>query len=107
MSSVSEWARRAYGELNKIAHPSNFEVMHAVLNFPDGNFSILPLRQPDTESALFRVHLWNCIDISRAAIELLALLMDIGSPSTNAAAVLEASLAVLGEALGKANQISE
>ena len=33
MSSVPDWARRAYGELNKIAHPSNLEEMHSVLSF--------------------------------------------------------------------------
>jgi hypothetical protein len=35
-------------------------------SFPDGRFSILPLRQPETESALFQVHVWNCIEMSRA-----------------------------------------
>jgi hypothetical protein len=106
MSSVPEWARRAYGELNKIAHPSNFEEMHSVLSFPDGNFSILPLRQPETEAALSRVHVWNCIEISRAAVELLALLIETRPTNPQADAALEASLTVLVTVLEKANRIS-
>jgi hypothetical protein len=106
VSFVPEWARRAYGELNKIAHPSNFEEMHSVLSFLNGDFSILPLRHPETESALYLVHVWNCIEISQTAVELLAILLDMRPAKPEAKTILEASLTVLSRVFEKANQIA-
>jgi hypothetical protein len=76
MPCLPEEGRRSYGELNKIAHPSNFEEMHYLLSVPAGGFSISPIHNERIESVFYQVHLWNCVQISRAATELLGLLID-------------------------------
>ena len=92
MSCLPESGRRSYGELNKIAHPSNFEEMRSVLGYPSGDFSVLPIHNEKTESALYQVHLWNSVEISRAATELLTLLINAWPTNREAEKGLEACI---------------
>jgi hypothetical protein len=92
LSGAPEWARRAYGELNKIAHPANLEELHSVVSAPDGRFSILPLRQHRTQQALYLVHAWNCTEMAGAVVQLLESLVNTRPPSAHAKVGLEACI---------------
>jgi len=105
MSRLPEGGCRPYGELNKIAHPSNLEEMHSVLSFPSGDFSILPIYNEKTESALHQVHAWNCVEISRAATELLASLIEVCPTNPGAETGLEACIATFEHLFQKVSLI--
>jgi len=98
---------RLYGELNKVAHPSSLDAMFSVLGSQKGSWSIFPLHNELTESALFHWHVWLCTEVARAAISLFSALIDAGPDAPEAKANLESciktfdSLCEIGKALGK------
>jgi hypothetical protein len=61
-------SQRHYGELNKVAHPSNLDALMSVISLPTGGLSILPVFVRTTAISLYKFHLWMCCEMVRLVL---------------------------------------
>jgi len=81
ISSLHPLTRKAYGELNKVAHPSNLDEMHFVLSSKSGHFSVAPLNNNRTGRFLYGVHIATCYEMAVAVIDLVFMLSAAHEPT--------------------------
>jgi hypothetical protein len=65
-------SQRYYGELNKIAHPCNLDLLIALLSSQSGHLSIPPVFVKDTAKGLYRLHIWLHCEMVRLSLDFLA-----------------------------------
>jgi hypothetical protein len=69
-----------YGELNKIAHPSNLDHMWHVLSDGSEYVSALPVFHKEISGGFYRIHVWLCSEMARLGTILLANTLAEGTP---------------------------
>jgi hypothetical protein len=81
-----------YGELNKIAHPSNLDRMLGLLGDGSAYVSALPVFHKEISGGFYRIHVWLCSEMARLGIILLENTLNEGDPRVSACASLFANL---------------
>jgi len=75
MRHAPKGSPRLYGELNKVAHPSNEALLHLhlkqIVKDGIGGVSPLPMFRESTVRNEFKLHCWLCYSICHASVQVL------------------------------------
>jgi hypothetical protein len=88
MASAPPGSGRHYGELNKVAHPSNLDYLLSVFTASFGTPVMLPVFQAQTSVAMYKSHVWLCCEMARSSVYLLMDLLGEDHPAVDHCAVV-------------------